>query len=96
MHHGITKYKLNEHSDSKIFCSVFFEKKKKLTNLKTNFIKFELSMIFRSQDITDLTSEILPELPIRNKSSQSYCMLLILNKCLSAELLSKQSKGSKL
>ena len=72
-------YKLNEHSDSKIFCPVFFEKKKKLINVKTNFIKFELSTIVRSQNITNLISEILPELPIRNKSSQS----------------SKQSKGTK-
>ena len=57
----------------------------------TNFTKFEPSTTLRSRDITSdfplegfFPLEILPELPVRSKISQSHCKFLDRIKCLAA------------
>ena len=98
----IFHFKVERAFKSEVFCSIF--SLKILADLKTNFTKFGLSIIFHYQDITafiSLRREFLPlelfsGLPIRNKRSKSYCMFLILNKCFEAELFSRQSNGSEL
>ena len=82
-----------KNSGRKNFCSIFCHKI--LTDLKTNFTKFELSTTFRSWGITDYIPikksffplEILPGLPIRNKILKIDFMFLILHKYFAAELL---------
>ena len=65
---------LKKHSGSYFFCSVFSQKF--LTDLKTNFTKFELSTTFRSQNTTlDLPLERLFVFPLKN-----FVRLAITNK----------------
>ena len=72
-----------------------------LINLKTNFIKFEVSTTFRSRDLTVLISpqkgifpsKILPGLPTTNKISKSYRIFVTFNKCFCLSYCQNKVKG---
>ena len=73
------------HSGRKKFCSIFLQKT--LTDLNTNFTKFEFFAIFIYQDIAALISskngffplKALPVLPIKNDISKTHNSLHVLD-----------------